>query len=113
MGVITTYYSANITKKMESTDVYPNLTEEKYAEMLALLPYTSDYLILKVQDQYSYEIMYAKNINGTITLERGKEGTTAALHMYNACMSSVATPALMSVVRAVLTEAGVRLSNNA
>ena len=91
-------FGAFLNDRMEADSSYLPLCAEATADLLNLLSEADDYIFLSISDDQSYEVVKCRNEGGTLLVERGIEGTTASLHGFGACVSSV-SPLTVAVIK--------------
>lgn len=91
-------FGAFLNDRMEADSSYLPLCAEATADLLSLLTEADDYIFLSISDDQSYEVVKCRNEGGTLLVERGIEGTTATLHGFGACVSSV-SPLTVAVIK--------------
>jgi hypothetical protein len=98
MALVTEFFSASTSEKMEATDVYLPLSESAKADLLTLLGNEGKYVFLTLKDEVNLETVKATVSGDTIILERGLEGTEAVLHPLGTCVVSV-SPTIMAAIK--------------
>ena len=98
MTLVTEFFSASTSEKMEATDVYLPLSESAKADLLTLLDNEDKYVFLTLKDEVNLETVKATVSGDTIILERGLEGTEAVLHPLGTCVVSV-SPTIMAAIK--------------
>lgn len=98
MALVTEFFSASTSEKMEATDVYLPLSESAKADLLTLLDNEDKYVFLTLKDEVNLETVKATVSGDTIILERGLEGTEAVLHPLGTCVVSV-SPTIMAAIK--------------
>lgn len=96
--MVSTYFSAYTTSRLEAGDRYLPLNDAATADLLAILQEPESYIYLTIRSDTALETVRAYNDSGTILIDRGLEGTTAVLHHAGSCVSSV-QPTLLAVIK--------------
>ena len=91
-------FGCYLTDRLEADASHLPVSQAATADLLALLSEADDYIYLAIADDQSYEVVRCRNEGGTLLLDRGIEGTTASLHGFGACVSSV-SPLFVAVVK--------------
>ena len=91
-------FGARLVNRLEAADSYLPLSNEATADLLNLLTESDDYIYLSIGDEKTYEIVKCRAEGGLLIIERGLEGTSAVLHGYGACVSSV-SPLIIAIVK--------------
>lgn len=98
MALVTEFFSAYTSEKLEATDVYLPLSESAKADLLTLLNRDGAYAFLTLRDEVNIETVKAHLEGDLIILERGLEGTTAVLHPLGTCVTAT-SPTIVAVIK--------------
>lgn len=98
MALVTEFFSAYTSEKLEATDTYLPLSEGAKADLVTLLTGEDKYIYLTLKDEVNIETVRASYEGGLILLERGLEGTTAILHPLGTCVTAV-SPTIMAAIK--------------
>lgn len=98
MNVRNEYFSASLITKIEATDVYLPLSMSAEADLKALLETPDAYVYLTLKDDLYLETVKVKNVQGTLMMERGVEGTVATSHPYGTCVAAV-SPTIVALIK--------------
>lgn len=98
MGLKHLFFAARLCDRLEASEVHLPLSNAATADLLAHLPEDDDYAFLSLKGDVEYEVVKVRNEGGTLLIERGMEGTTAALHHHGTCVSTV-SPLTVAVIK--------------
>lgn len=98
MTMQTEYFSAYLSERLEATDVYLPLADAARLDLINVLSDADSYIFLTLKGDTHMETVRARREGGYILLDRGLEGTTAVLHHYGTCVTSV-SPTVIAAMK--------------
>lgn len=96
--LVTEYFSAYTSEKLEAGDVYLPLSDAARADLLKLLDTEDKYIYFSLKDETNFETVRATAAGGLILLDRAVEGTAPVLHPMGTCVTSV-SPTIVATIK--------------
>lgn len=91
------FFSAHLTQRLDASDVYIPVCEAARNDLLHFIP-NGSYTYASLVSDSAMETVIIRNDHGTLLLERGREGTTAASHPPGTCVRTV-SPTIVAVIK--------------
>lgn len=98
MPLVQEYFSTCTNARLEAADTYLPLDPASQADLLNILSGVDDYIFLSISNERNLEVVKARNVSGTIIIERAQEGTIAVLHRFGSQVCS-ASPLMFAVAK--------------
>lgn len=100
MNLKVEYFSAFLTKALQPAEIYLPVSQNATADLLNLLQEPDSFSLLSIRGDTQYEVVKAKNVSGTLVIERGLGGTTPVTHHAGSCVIGV-TPLMLEAMKEV------------
>lgn len=91
------FFSATLSRRISETDNYLPVCEAARTDLLRFIP-NGSYTYASLVDDSGMETVALRNEYGTIIMERGYGGTTAAAHPVGTCVRTV-SPTIVEVIK--------------